>query len=95
MALFEGDDWYFEVVQWWGFEDGQETSHTYDPDDPFSSEITESELLDEADTLLGHLVWYDEDGVVYKDQYFQMESDDGWEWEELETEVEDARERYE
>lgn len=95
MALFEGDDWYFEVAEWWGPTAEGEQYHQFDPDNPFSREIGWDELQAEADTLTGHIVWYDEDGNIVKEQYFQMESEDGWYPEELEKEVDDAVERYE
>lgn len=94
MALFEGEGWYFEVSEWWsGYGEG-ELYHQYNPDELPFAEITEEELEFEAHTLTGHLVWYDEDGVMISEKYFQMESDDGWLMDELEVEVDDAEDRY-
>ena len=87
MAYIEGEGWYFETTEWWAGQGDQEVH--------YSSEPTQYEMEWAAHTMTGHIVWYDEDGNMTHEKYFQMESDDGWTEGELEAEVEDAVSHYE
>lgn len=79
MALFDYGDSSFDISEWW---DNNGEYHQGAP--------TEYQLEHEASELTGHITW--EDG---HERYFDMYSHDGWLYEELEVEYEDAADYYE
>lgn len=69
----------FEIVEWW---DQFDIYHEGAP--------TEWALEHEAKEITGHITW--EDG---SEKYYDMYSDDGWLYEELDAQVDDAADYYE
>lgn len=93
MALFEGDNWSFTVTEWW-YDDSFGEVFMAPRDE--NNEIIEPtwEELAVAHTLTAHLEWYDDQGNITGEKYFQLESDDGFQERELEVVVDDAVEGY-
>ena len=94
LAIFEGEGWYFEIVQWWSGSGEDEVMSQRDAGDIFVAEPDWDELS-EVHTVTGHFVWYDEDGVQIDEKYVQMEMDDGFYEDEMEAAVADAESYYE
>lgn len=73
------DGYSFEIAEWW------DHSGEYHQGAP-----SEWQLEHDATEITGHITW--ETG---EEKYFDMYSDDGWLYEELDAQVDDAADYYE